>query len=276
MAANTGDPHRVGDRDRERLVDGVHDLPDERLDRRSGRLRDRRQDLLAEIDPDVGQLALGGRIDAARSRRSSAVARRARPAARGTWFVNVLPKIVPAIASPTDPPTWRKKVSELVAAPSIRGATALWTTIVKIGEGRSDAEARRGTSRARRAATGVSAVIPVRKKRPMTEVSDRADRHPLVAARAGDDLPGQHGAAQDAHHQRQHLVAGVVALEPSTNWNQRGMKMMAPKKPKVIRKVADDRSGHGPVAEQLERDDRLDRSRLDPHEDGAEHQPERR
>jgi hypothetical protein len=41
-----------------------------------------------------------------------------------------VPKIVPASARPTEPPTWRKNVSALVAAPSIRGATALCTTIV--------------------------------------------------------------------------------------------------------------------------------------------------
>ena len=40
------------------------------------------------------------------------------------------PKTVPPIASPTVPPTWRKKVSAPVAAPSWVKGAAFWTTIV--------------------------------------------------------------------------------------------------------------------------------------------------
>ena len=40
------------------------------------------------------------------------------------------PNSVPAIASPTEPPIWRKNVRLLVATPSFENGTAFWTMIV--------------------------------------------------------------------------------------------------------------------------------------------------
>ena len=61
-----------------------------------------------------------------------------------------------------DPPTCRKNVRALVADPSIRGATALWTTIVKTAnDGPMPMPAMNIHSQTR--GTGVSAVIPVMK-----------------------------------------------------------------------------------------------------------------
>ena len=74
------------------------------------------------------------------------------------------------MASPTDPPTCRKKVSELVAAPSIRGATALWTMIVKTAnDGPMPSPAMNIHSQT--LVTGVSARMPVIRASPMVESS---------------------------------------------------------------------------------------------------------
>ena len=48
----------------------------------------------------------------------------------GSRFSSELPNTVPAIASPTVPPIWRKNVRLLVATPSIENGTAFWTMIV--------------------------------------------------------------------------------------------------------------------------------------------------
>jgi hypothetical protein len=88
----------------------------------------------------------------------------------GISLANELPKIVPAIASPTDPPTCRKKVSELVAAPSIRGATALWTMIVNTeNDGPMPRPAMNIHSHA--VVIGVSARMPVIRNRPIAEIA---------------------------------------------------------------------------------------------------------
>jgi len=48
-----------------------------------------------------------------------AIALKTRSVWPGSSFVSAWPNQVPAIASPTDPPIWRKKVRLLVAAPSL-------------------------------------------------------------------------------------------------------------------------------------------------------------
>ena len=185
--------------------------------------------LLKSSAPLAGRLAEPGHDLRRHARRRSS----AGPAARGS----VDPKIVPTMASATEPPIWRKNVRLDVATPSCLNGTAFWTTIVKTEKvGPTPRPARNIQSQT--IGSGVSAGELGHQRGGDAHQHDRADEQPLVAAGPGHDQ-ARHDRAED---QARPSAAGPrgrssVGENPWTNWNQRGRKMIAPKNAKLAKKV---------------------------------------
>ena len=141
------------------------------------------------------------------------------------------------MASPTEPPIWRKKVRLLVATPSFENGTAFWTMIVntdRVGPIPRPAmnihRNRNGYSVSARSC--VMSVMPTAiDARPAMTI---ALYLPVLDTRAPATIeepirPMSIGKMR---------YPDAVAVSCRTTWNQRGRKMIAPKNPKLTKKVA--------------------------------------
>ena len=174
----------------------------------------------------------------------------------GSSSVSVVAKIVPVMARPTVPPTCWKNVRLLVAVPSRSTGTLFWTMSVNtanVGPTPSPVtNIQRPQHRHRRVGLKVA-----QHEQPDRHDDQGAEDQQPVAAGPADDLAGGDGADDQPAEQRQHLIARLGRRRSGHDLEPARQEDDGREEPERGQEDRPDRDRERPVAEQVERHDRL-------------------